>query len=98
LSNLSGSSLAGIFLFLFCIESIADEQHWRFQTTKHSLTAEQRASHPHPDIRIGFYRSDLFAISRHPNYFAEQSIWVVIYLFGCVGRGSLLNWTIIGRR
>jgi steroid 5-alpha reductase family enzyme len=38
-----------------------------------------------------------FKISRHPNYFAEQAMWVVVYLFSCVGRQNRwINWTIVG--
>jgi steroid 5-alpha reductase family enzyme len=33
---------------------------------------------------------------RHPNYFAEQAIWVVFYLFSVAATGEWLNWTIVG--
>jgi steroid 5-alpha reductase family enzyme len=33
------------------------------------------------EICDGFFQSGLFRFSRHPNYFAEQSMWVCVYLF-----------------
>jgi steroid 5-alpha reductase family enzyme len=34
----------------------------------------------------------LWARSRHPNYFAEQAIWVTFFLFSVVATGRL-NWS-----
>lgn len=36
--------VAAFFLLFLCLESLADTQHWQFQTLKHSLTAEQRGN------------------------------------------------------
>jgi steroid 5-alpha reductase family enzyme len=33
---------------------------------------------------------------RHPNYTAEQSMWVVFYLFSIAATGEWLNWTVAG--
>lgn len=41
----------------------------------------------------------LWGRSRHPNYFSEQSIWVVLYLFSIsagVATYGVFNWTLIG--
>lgn len=70
-----------LFSGLLVMETLADEQHWVFQSVKHALTPAQRKSHPDPQIRQGFFQSGLFKYSRHPNYFAEQSMWVCVYLF-----------------
>ena len=40
-----------MFLLFLFMETIADEQQYRFQTYKHSLTGEARRKHPNPDIR-----------------------------------------------
>jgi steroid 5-alpha reductase family enzyme len=45
------------------------------------MTPDERKKSPHKDIKDGFLQSGLFFYSRHPNYFAEQAMWIVIYLF-----------------
>jgi len=49
-----------------------------------------------PEFRKGFIVTGLFAKSRHPNFFAEQCIWVCIYLFSVAATGRILNWSITG--
>lgn len=83
-----------LFLGLVAFETIADQQQWVFQNEKHALLKEGK-----PLIgkfRKGFIAERLWSISRHPNYFAEQSIWVTFYLFSVIATGSLLNWSIVG--
>jgi steroid 5-alpha reductase family enzyme len=46
--------------------------------------------------KTGFIRSGLWSISRHPNYFAEQAIWLSVYVFSIAATGRLINWTMIG--
>lgn len=89
------------YLTLLLIETIADQQQYNFQEYKHSLTIEQRKNHKSEDIRNGFLRTGLFKYCRHPNYFAEQSIWVCVYLFSITSVNSfdlnnLYNWSIYG--
>ena len=38
----------------------------------------------------------LFAYSRHPNFAAEQAIWVGLYQWGCWSTNTLVNWTFAG--
>jgi steroid 5-alpha reductase family enzyme len=105
-------AVGGAFAAMLLVETVADEQHWVFQSIKHSLTSAERSRHVNPEIRQGFYQSGLFKFSRHPNYFAEQSMWVIVYLFSLCGAWyadaaatapcvspascSYLNWTVIG--
>jgi steroid 5-alpha reductase family enzyme len=70
-----------MFLLFLLMETVADEQQWRFQCRKHALTPAQRAQHSDPDIRRGFLTRGLFRFSRHPNFFAEQGMWWTFYLF-----------------
>lgn len=76
--------LTAVFVGLLAMETVADQQQWTFHQAKKAGTAE------------GFCTTGLFALSRHPNYFAEISQWWVIYLFGVVAAGTLAVWTITG--
>jgi steroid 5-alpha reductase family enzyme len=44
----------------------------------------------------GFVSTGLWSKVRHPNYAAEQGIWIVYYFFSVSATGEWLNWTIIG--
>lgn len=44
----------------------------------------------------GFCDTGLWAISRHPNFFGEQSVWVSFYVFSIAASGRYINWTIVG--
>ena len=35
-------------------------------------------------------------MSRHPNYFAEQGLWIGLYLFSVAGGIGLVNWSLAG--
>ena len=78
------------FLGLLIIETTADQQQWNFYTRKYAKIA---AGHQ-PQER--FLTTGLFSLSRHPNFFAEQSQWWVIFFFGAVAAGSVLQWSIAG--
>ena len=93
--------VAAMFVGFLIMESVADQQHWNFHAKKYSVTASERKVHPDPDVRDGFCRSGLFALCRHPNYFAEQSMWVCVYLFSLTktsieGIADLFNGYILG--
>jgi len=47
-------------------------------------------------VKKGFLSQGLWAYSRHPNFAAEQAIWVSFYLFGVSASGQWLNPTLIG--
>jgi steroid 5-alpha reductase family enzyme len=89
--------LAFIFISLLIFETVADQQQYNFQQYKHSLTLDERKNHQSESIRNGFLRKGLFQYCRHPNYFAEQAIWVCVYCFSVLSDSiSLVNWTISG--
>jgi len=48
-------SVAAVFVGLLIVETVADEQHFRFQTYKHSLSVEERAESIDLDVKRGFY-------------------------------------------
>jgi len=80
--------LAAIFVGLVILETAADQQQWNYQAAKKS------GARGAPYER-GFIAEGLFARARHPNYFAEQSIWLVFFAFSVVATGQL-NWTLAG--
>ncbi|MFF1879372.1 DUF1295 domain-containing protein [Leifsonia sp. NPDC058230] len=82
--------VAVVFLALLAGETVADQQQWNFhQKKKADLAAGRRLS-------SRFLQTGLFRFSRHPNFFFEQAQWWVLFLFGCVAAGSVLQWTVIG--
>jgi len=85
---------AGAMFFFILFESVADKQHWDFQNGKWKLI---NAGKPLPPLyNKGFLDRGLWAHSRHPNYFAEQAIWISFYVFSVAASGQWFNWSIIG--
>ncbi|KAL7333211.1 hypothetical protein PS15p_202145 [Mucor circinelloides] len=93
-----------LHLGLLFIEAVADEQQYVFQTEKYALLSHLKKDQLKGDYKLGFlWHSGLFQYSRHPNFFAEQAMWWVIYLFsvaavqeasGMNDLSTYLNWTI----
>jgi steroid 5-alpha reductase family enzyme len=48
------------------------------------------------DLERGFITTGLFAYSRHPNFFAEQSIWFMLYQWSCFATNNLYSYTGLG--
>lgn len=87
--------IAAIMMVGFVVfETIADQQQWNFQSKKYALIRAGETLTG--DYAKGFLDTGLWALSRHPNYFAEQSIWVSFYLFSVAASGQWLNWSIAG--
>ncbi len=92
--------IAALVLGFIILETVADKQQMSFQTTKYKLLAQGMKLEDLPSpYNKGFNTFGLWGRSRHPNYFSEQSIWVVIYFF-CISAGVtnylILNWTLVG--
>lgn len=85
--------LALVFIGLVVMETTADQQQWNFQGEKKRRI---KAGEALDGIYAGgFISTGLWARSRHPNYFAEQSIWVTFFCFSVVATGRI-NWSIAG--
>ena len=83
-----------IIIFLLIIETVADQQQWDYQQEKHRM---KREGIPLTGkYALGFTHTGLWRISRHPNYFAEQAIWVVFYFFSVAATDRWLNWSVAG--
>ena len=79
-----------LFLALLAGETLADQQQREFHKRKAADLAAGRV----PATR--FLQDGMFRFSRHPNFFFEQAQWWVLFLFGAVAAGSLLQWTALG--
>jgi steroid 5-alpha reductase family enzyme len=86
--------LAGLMLILVILETIADQQQWNFHKVKQQLQKEGEEM-PDPQAK-GFVHSGLWGLVRHPNYAAEQAIWIVFYFFSVTATGQWLNWSVMG--
>jgi len=86
--------IAALLLGIIVIETIADQQQWNYHKEKREAMAAGR------DIpekyRKGFVHTGLWGKVRHPNYAAEQAVWIVFYFFSVSATGNWLNWSVIG--
>ncbi|MBO4756033.1 MAG: DUF1295 domain-containing protein [Bacteroidales bacterium] len=89
---------AAVLMLGFIIwETVADEQQWAFQTKKWAMLKEGKELEELPaPYNKGFNTLGLWSRSRHPNYFAEQAIWVAFYVFSIGAGMGIINWSVIG--
>ena len=89
-----------IVLAFLIIETIADEQQWKFQSKKKELLASgKKLAELEAPYNKGFNTVGLWSRSRHPNYLGEQGFWVSFYLFAIIAGEThlgIFNWTIVG--
>jgi steroid 5-alpha reductase family enzyme len=81
---------AMVFLGLLAGETVADQQQWDFHVWKRAEVAAGRTPRPQ------FLQTGLFRFARHPNFFFEQAQWWVVYAFGAIAAGSVLQPTVLG--
>lgn len=93
--DLLGASAIILFVLL---SFIADQQQWNFQQAKaaYSKTAKVPAPFKQADLDRGFVSTGLWAYSRHPNFAAEQAVWISFYHWSCFTTGVLGNWSAVG--
>jgi steroid 5-alpha reductase family enzyme len=92
--DLFDAAAAVLFIGLLCLETVADQQQYEFQTEKHRR--HQAGAPLDGDMTRGFRTTGLFGLARHPNFAAEQAIWCAFYLFGVAATGRWVNWSGIG--
>jgi steroid 5-alpha reductase family enzyme len=87
--------IAALLMISFLIiETVADNQQFRFQTLKR--TAADKVPEYSSSLRKGFLTEGLWKFVRHPNFASEQAIWISFYLFGVVSSGRWINFTLLG--
>ncbi|MDD4236738.1 MAG: DUF1295 domain-containing protein, partial [Bacteroidales bacterium] len=83
-----------LMLIFILIETIADNQQYSFHKLKKG--ADEMYEQYTYSLSKGFLQEGLWKYSRHPNFAAEQLIWITFYLFGVAASGNWLNWTFTG--
>jgi len=85
--------LALLVIGFVIMEFVADHQQHKFQTEKYRRI---NANEDLGEYADGFISTGLWSIMRHPNYAAEQSVWIVIYFFSVTATGVWINWSVAG--
>lgn len=91
-----------VAFFFLIIEFFADQQQWHFHCAKHEYQNSARISGQYKDqftpedLERGFAVTGLWSLSRHPNFAAEQAIWLTLYLWNCYRTESFVQWTGLG--
>lgn len=86
--------LSVLLIGLVVVELVADQQQWNFHKQKR-LLLEKGGELPEK-YKKGFIDTGLWGVVRHPNYAAEQAIWIVFYFFSVVATGQWINWSVMG--
>lgn len=89
---------AGVMVAAIATSFVADQQQWNFHQAKSHYRDTARVPHGYKraDLDRGFLTRGLWAYSRHPNFTAEQTVWVTLYVWSCLATGTWYNWTGIG--
>ena len=92
--NLIDMAAALLMLSFLLLETISDNQLFRFHTLKKKGVVDDAKYSG--SLRTGFMKDGFWKHVRHPNFIAEQAIWISFYLFSVASSGIMLNWTISG--
>ena len=100
--DLSDLIFSRTIIFFVFIEAVADHQQWNFQRAKHEYLQTARIPGKYKDqfspedLDRGFIVSGLWSWCRHPNFAAEQCIWLTLYLWASYTTETYLHWTVCG--
>ncbi|KAI9715324.1 MAG: hypothetical protein M1828_000889 [Chrysothrix sp. TS-e1954] len=96
----SDMAFAVLIVSLVITSAIADQQQWNYYTarTTYRSTAKVPQDSPYNAISLdrGFNTHGLWAWSRHPNFAAEQGVWIALFQWSCYATFSFWNWSGIG--
>lgn len=89
----------GVRIFLYCaLRAHLANMEADFQNAKKTYLKTAKVPHKYDqeDLDRGFIATGLWSRSRHPNFAAEQAIWLVLYQWGCTTSEVVWNWTFVG--
>ncbi|CAK7230236.1 hypothetical protein SCUCBS95973_007505 [Sporothrix curviconia] len=83
---------------IVAFEYVADQQQWDYQAAKYAYRGNGLvpAGYDKATLDRGFLAEGLWAYSRHPNFAAEQSVWIVLFQWSCYATGTLYSWAGVG--
>ncbi|OKL60742.1 hypothetical protein UA08_04241 [Talaromyces atroroseus] len=87
-----------LLIFYILIEIVADEQQWRYQQAKYTFkdSGVVTEGYDKEDLERGFVVSGLWSLVRHPNFAAEQAIWLTLYAWSAYRTHTYANWAGVG--
>lgn len=93
--GLADTIFARLLMALVVFEWFADGSQWTYHQAKNEYqdTAKVPKGYTRAQLDRGFNTLGLFKYSRHPNFAAEQSIWLVLYMWSCWATHTNFNWT-----
>jgi steroid 5-alpha reductase family enzyme len=72
------------------------EADYQIAKKHYQKSAKVPAGFTQAEMDRGFVSTGLWAYSRHPNFAAEQTIWLVLYQWSCYGTKVLYSWAAVG--
>ncbi|MCJ1387723.1 hypothetical protein MMC18_000566 [Xylographa bjoerkii] len=80
------------------LAAVADQQQWNYQNAKQEYRKSGKVpeKYSQEELDRGFNTKGLWAYSRHPNFAAEQTGWVGLYLWSCYVTKTYYNWSGVG--
>ncbi|KAJ5132302.1 Protein of unknown function DUF1295 [Penicillium atrosanguineum] len=100
--GLADLAFSRVALFFIIIEFFADQQQWNFHQAKHEYQTNARIpeqfkdQYTFEDLERGFVVSGLWSWSRHPNFVAEQAVWLTMYAWCAFRTETYASWAGIG--
>lgn len=91
-------AIARVLIGLIIFEFFADQSQWNYHQAKaeYQKTARVPEGYTRAQLDRGFNTTGFFKYSRHPNFAAEQAVWLTVYVWGAISTGEWLNWTLVG--